>query len=468
LGIGLKNRYLFIVIACYALAHIVVFAAGFGDASRFVEPDSRDYLVLADSLVVGKGYVHAGEPEIFRAPGYPFFIAPLRWLFPDSVVPIIVVQIVISCGSLILLWRLASLSFGEAVAKWAVAIQACSVVSIVFANKVLSETLFTFVLLSFFLLLEMALKAFADGGRVFSKRVLSLFLAAGAAGGALVFIRAIFLPFFPLALFYVWWRSGSVVAKKPAESADTGSRNPRRFGVRAALLGGMVAPFCLIVGGWTVRNVVTADYAGFSSVGSINIYRYYACVLMAENEGVSFAERQARCDKELSALGSQAERARYSVEKGAPVLLKSPVRAVVSHLKADISSLLPDVGDLYRMFGVEIGGGGTLSVIRGQGVFAGVKHYFDGKWLLFFLSLPFVGILFAKYALSAIGSVNIFRPRFNLALLFYAVFAAYMLAVPGAVSHPRFRVPVEPLLSIFAALGIVSVFLLAKRRSGAF
>jgi len=56
--------------------------------------------------------------------------------------------------------------------------------------------------------------------------------------------------------------------------------------------------------------VVSADYAGFSSVGSINIYRYYACVLLAEDEGVPFAERQSRCDAELAALGSQAERAR--------------------------------------------------------------------------------------------------------------------------------------------------------------
>ena len=36
----------------------------------------------------------------------------------------------------------------------------------------------------------------------------------------------------------------------------------------------------------------------------------------------------------------------------------------------------------------------------------------------------------------------------------YHLLIAYMIVIPGAVSHPRFRVPLEPLLSLFFGVGL--------------
>ena len=133
------------------------------------------------------------------------------------------------------------------------------------------------------------------------------------------------------------------------------------------------------------------------------------------------------------------------------------------HLKANINTLLPAVGDFYAIMGKNIGGKGTLSVINSSGIVAGIKHYFAGNWGLFFLALPLIFILMAKYILATTGGIKALIPsKINPTTVMYIVFVLYMITVPGIVSHPRFRVPIEPMLSLFAAIGVVFV---VKRRS---
>jgi hypothetical protein len=176
-------------------------------------------------------------------------------------------------------------------------------------------------------------------------------------------------------------------------------------------------------------------------------------LLLAKNNNRSFEEQQGICTAEIAERGSQAKQAEFAVRKGLPLILKEPVRYFFLHLKTDVSSLLPDVGDLYRLLGFKIGGSGTLSVIRSRGILAGVKHYFDGKWGLFIAALPLMILLAAKFAAAFFGMVAAFKSEQRTTLLFFSLIIIYMLAVPGAVSHPRFRVPVEPLLSLLAAFG---------------
>ena len=76
--------------------------------NNFTEPDSADYLQLADNLLATGNYGLNGIPEINRAPGYVFLILPLRWLFPGSLYPIVFLQIFNRHGKL-----LAALAVGK-------------------------------------------------------------------------------------------------------------------------------------------------------------------------------------------------------------------------------------------------------------------------------------------------------------------------------------------------------------------
>ncbi len=225
----------------------------------------------------------------------------------------------------------------------------------------------------------------------------------------------------------------------------------------------MLAPFIAIYAGWSWRNHATADYSGFSSVGKINIYRYYSCQLIAKDNNISFAEQQGICTANLLACGTQAKQAEYAIKHGLPIIKNQPLRYAMMHLKSDINSLLPAVGDLCKLIGIQAGEKGTLSVIHTEGIISGVKHYFAGNLWLLLLALPFSAALGIRYCAGIAGIYGIFKPEFNITLLFYLLIAAYLLIIPGAVSHPRFRVPVEPIISLFAAIGINNIIQTLKK-----
>ena len=120
------NRILLVCMVISLLSGLTLMFVASSDESRFIDPDSNDYINLADSLVAGKGYSQDGEPEIFRAPGYPLLIAPLRWAFPGTVLPIVVLQIIINASTLLILWHLAGKVFSPSpkIAKFATVLQA--------------------------------------------------------------------------------------------------------------------------------------------------------------------------------------------------------------------------------------------------------------------------------------------------------------------------------------------------------
>src|SRR4051794_29912485 len=60
------------IVALSLLLRSAVMAPGFG---RLDDPDN--YLVLARSLAVGRGFVLHGRPTAYRPPLYPIVLAPL-------------------------------------------------------------------------------------------------------------------------------------------------------------------------------------------------------------------------------------------------------------------------------------------------------------------------------------------------------------------------------------------------------
>lgn len=459
------SKFLIYVLLVSLSLNLALTAFNVRTESRFTDPDSKDYLKLADNIAAGNGYTKGAEPEIFRAPGYPVFLAPFRYLFPQTVLPIIIIQCFIATFSLLLLWHLAlSISGGNTlVAKTAVLLQAISLSSIVYANKILSETLFTsLLLLAFFLLDKMVniLKsdnknATTEEKRITDKKVYILAFSTGIICGFLLLTRAIFLPIFPVFLIYVWLQSAPSIRIKRS----------KKIYISIALI---ILPYLAAFGGWSTRNSITAGYNGFSSVASINIYRYYACAVLAKQNGRTFTEQQAICDANLAKLPTEVDKAKYSIKHGLPILKSSPIRYIFLHLKSDINTLLPAVGDFYAMLGQNIGGKGTLGVINTQGIIAGVKHYFAGNWGLFMLAIPLIVVLAVKYMSALTGCITEVRPgHLNITAALYLIFLLYMITAPGLASHPRFRVPIEPILAIFAGIGLSFIISLIQKKRAA-
>src|SRR5262249_33404870 len=119
-------------------------------ARDYLFPDSFTYLAPARNLLRGAGFVDAaGLIETLRTPGYPLLLAA----FGARVVPVVVAQHLMNAAIAAGIYLLAAPRLGRCIAVTAALLFAIDTPSIHYANKVLSETLFTLVLLIVFWLL---------------------------------------------------------------------------------------------------------------------------------------------------------------------------------------------------------------------------------------------------------------------------------------------------------------------------
>ena len=308
--------------------------------------------------------------------------------------------------------------------RWAALWQAGSVAAAVGAGKLLSDSLFALGVT--FLLLALLRVAAAPPRR------LAVWLLLGAGAGALVLVRVVWLPFLPVLALYVAWRR-------------------RRRATAGFLLGA-----CLVLGGWMARNEWRAGYPGISTAGAVNLGRYQAAAVTARANGTAFAEEQRRIDDRLAAAPDQAAQGRLAARLGRQAWLEHPWLFTRVWLVADIRNLLPATGDALRYFGVPVGGAGTLAAWQSGGWRTALNGYFGGAPWALALALPDTLAVLAKYMAALAGAFWLWRrtPQRRPELLLALTLLVWLLLAPGVAAHPRFRVPVEPLLAVLAAWGV--------------
>ena len=187
--------------------------------------------------------------------------------------------------------------------------------------------------------------------------------------------------------------------------------------------------------------------------------------MLAKQNNRTFTVQQQQCDKELDKYASQSSRAEFAKKQGIKVISNAPFSYTIIHLKADLNNLLPASGELFNIAGAELGGNGTLAVINSEGIISGVKHYFEGKWWLIFVAAPMILLLGLIYLFSVIGVIKITTKHSEqrFIILLYLILIAWFLLIPGPASHPRFRVPISPLLAILAAYGATTSYQYTKK-----
>ena len=413
--------------------------AGFSSSTpgSFYEPDSHDYVMLSRNLAEGRGFVRDGEAELFRAPGYPTFLALIRKIVGDAFVPVVLgIQILLDMLLCYLVFNLGGLLLkGRVPATVAMGWQSLAVGSMVYACKILSETLFSLLLMVLVTLLVADRERVTGGERPFSGIVSGLLVAV------LVYIRSIALPLaLGVPLLYALRR-------------------------RTLCAGLCLVSFIVAVAPWIARNRAVADYSGLSTVGAITFYRYHAAALRAEQNGTTFAHEQQQITRELAIFTSQSAAAAHASRKWPEILSSAPFTYLLIHMRSLPMVLLPNEGEALRMVGAEVGGRGTLAVVNSEGLMAGFRHYFQGNEWCLLLVVPTVLLLLAKYGLALFGFARALGTERRWVHLALGVIVIYLLALPGPDGHPRFRVPVEPILSIYAALGAWHLFVRWGARS---
>lgn len=428
-------------------------AALYAGSSRggagLLTPDSSGYLQTAHTLAWDGRFALSpdGPPELARTPGYPLFLAAVMRAeghrmpagLEELVEPptwALLIQALLDVGLVGLTYLLARRLVSAGAALTAAAMQAVAPLAIAAGVRALSDSLFALLLTASLVLLAAFLQK-----RRWAHLATGAFLLAAAA-----YVRPIAL-LLPAPMAVVLLRRGW----RPA----------------AAMLGLFAA--CTVP--WAVRNGVQTGYWRFSAIGAVNLYRYEAAAVRAHRSGESLAKTQQRMEDELyKALDDPAslqspEAYRLMSKRAWQTLRSYPGRAAWEHLKGSTTCLLPGATDLLEVLGLSSGQRGTLDVLRREGLWAAVRHYFGGSLSPVALAVAAFGCLLLAlvYAGVAATAVRKLRPAMSAACWLLLVVGVLLLLAPGPAGHPRFRVPALPLLHVAAA---ASWAWLVNRRTG--
>jgi len=167
------------------------------------KPDSSAYDTLALGLLDGKGYVNSrGEAISFRPPGYPLFLAAVYGAVGHNLGAVRLAQAVLDAATCLIVYVLAHRMFGARTALVAAGLATFSLGQIYTARLILTESLFTFLVVLSVLLLHVGL-------------VRPSWTALGGAGFALGLgaLTKGTLLLAPLLLGWVIWRASQGSAR---------------------------------------------------------------------------------------------------------------------------------------------------------------------------------------------------------------------------------------------------------------
>ncbi len=416
-------------------------AATWKSSKGTVTPDSDGYIVLADALATRGEFSHTPfqwnpdelSPEIFRTPGYPFFLMTAQ--AGKGVHALL--QILIDTTLVGLTFLLGTSLVSRRVGLVGSAIQAVTPVAVAASCRVLSDSVYAFVLTLAVLLM---VRHFRFG------RWRSL-LAAAFVLGLSCYVRPVGLA---MAAVFV-----AVLLFRP--------KRFRRAGVFASIVLACIAP-------WVVRNAVTADYWGFSSFAGDSMYEFSAPKTLAAAEGIGEMEARDRMDDRLwesrwkEEMMTAGDWARSRRRIALRVILDHPDTYAWIHLKGVAAFWLPGATDVLEVAGVTVGQRGTLAVLHERGLLAATRHYFGDSTWAWTLGIALGLITLLTYLGVAVCVVRRLRPGMSAAAWLVLLIAGVSLLLGGPASTPRFRVPVAPLLSIAAAAGLIAIWQRLRKR----
>lgn len=358
--------------------------------------DSEEYRALAQGLRQG-AFGWDGKPGAFRAPGYPLFLA----VFGTNLSVLLLVQVLLSVGTVLLVWAGARRLFGDKAGLVAAAFLALDLASVLLAGVVMAETLFVFLVVL--------------GGYLF---MLKRFPWAGFALGTAVLVRPVGI------LLFVPFGIALVVQRK----------------WRPLVL--FLVLFAILPGLWVGRNLVRFGRPGFTTDGAFNLYYTNCAILVQEQTGMNEEAVRALLAKEAAQKPEEDNPLVLSARITGLALRRiaaDPVRYAWIHLRG--------IGRI--VFGVQademvmrITGTHTrpslFKLTREQGIGAGI-----------ILLVAFELLLTLAALVLAAGSIAARRPR-GVRLLILAI-GCYFFIMASPLTNGRLRVPAMPFIYIVAA-----------------
>ncbi len=379
--------------------------------------DMEDYYYCAINLLKGDYLAQAPDRLAYRAPMYPLFLAAVIQIFPSNPLAAIrIVQSVLGSISAVLVFFITkSLLYQSKRLKLVHLVNIASFITglayawmaypIFFSSVLMTETLFI-VMLLIWMLWGMHLN---EGSSNWSKTGFSILL------GLMALVRPIALFFLPIAL----WRIYSILPKK-----DNSFKYFANYAAFAAWL--------LPILPWMIRNILVFNTFVFITTNSgVNLFLgnnptfgYYAS---------GYKEEIRKEFIEIHGADEAAED-RLFLRLGADYIAQHPAEALKRcWYKFYFLNLLDKEPWPWEEYN------------KGQGLkFAFNINWPTFRWTPWFLVLALIGII----------NASIYKCRHAIML---QVILCYTLACLIFFARTRFRLPLEPILTIYMGVGVMAL-----------
>lgn len=382
---------------------------------------------LVDHHVFSRSETAPFEPDVFRTPGHPIFLAPFYAIF-RSFYPVLFAQVLCLFFTVIFIFKMALKLMPE---KWAFAV---SILYLFLPSTMLSasylgnENLFVFIFVS-----AMYLFFFSEMKSIYLRWALTGFLLALSAyvRPASQYILVFFIP-----AYFIFYLKRKEITRKHFIAV----------GLMILVFAGTLAPWC-------IRNKKLTGIFTFNSTSSLVLFRQNAAQFYQTVSGLGpGASRYALEEMAGIPIGPVPVDLKYEgvMKKVAlDVIFAHPFRYAIFHLSSFISFFTSSGAHDYWRFVKDTQPGfnppAEPSLIQALNPFSwptviivfknhGWRLIENSFWAIIAL-LVFAGVWWSK---------NVRLARVFLAIILYFAF------VTGPMAYARYRIPVDPLLLVSA------------------
>lgn len=418
-----RTRIALLIILVAALAARLAFSMGVVGWSAPMKSDETDYHAIASNLAAGDGFaLEGGAVTARRPPAYPFLLSLLYRVTGPSPDVGRVLQVILGVVIVAMVYLLGRRIADETIGLVAAGLAAVNPFLVFISGYVLTENLYVVVLLAFLLVAPTPRALLSTSLRRVAVAAILLGVAALVRPTALVFAGLV-------VLAALLWGGGSWQARA------------RRLLIVSGIFAAVVLP-------WMLRNaVVFGGWVGLTTHGGITFFQGNNPKILSVPHyrgGVTPLAQLPRYDQ--LAQMNERDRDRLAWQMG---------REYLRYNWRDAPRL---VGWKFL----------RLWRLRSDAGLSGIRSgwWFDRKSRLGDLAAKLdVGFLYALVVLPLfVAGLVISRRRYRELAFLYAVIVAHTAIALVFFGSLRSRIPIEPIIGIFATLTLSVVFLRRRRR----
>jgi len=411
----------------------------FSDAGGYhqIAVNLLEHRVYSVYPLSSSGVPIAPRHPILRTPVYPLFVAGVYATSGYRVYMVLLLQVIMGAVSCLIIYRIGTVLFNSKVGFLAGCLLAVDFASLLYANNLMTETLFTFLfLVSIYFVV-----------RFLKRSSIKYLIWGGLFMGLATLCRPVSL-YFPvfLVLFFIF--SSFVKRIRPVNRITNGLV--------------FILIFLLTLSPWLIRNTMVSGFPHVSSMAHMAPLNNAAYLEQARS-GRSLKEIKGEFSKELENLVkgknlSAAEEVRIAQQLALEKIMKHPILYARVHLTGVLPTLVePGSSEFWRVLGREPRGihllstlltkgpGGVIATVVGNKSFSQIC-YIAGAMI--FLLVVYIGL--------AVGLIDLtLKRKYSVVILLLAI-PGYFLLTVGPLGDMRFRVPIMPYIMLLAAYGIAN------------